>query len=238
MRRKTRPRVIWLPGDPFFSVDAAALGHSTINVARNVVTALSPGITNTIVAPCVKDLPQNPLTPTNSLADIESSGYRLRRIVGSIWVNADQATVDDGRAAIATAGFIVLRVDDATGLPLSPAANDSYNTDIIENQGDPWIWRRSWRIENGLSTTPLAGSNAANGAQGDFLGGNFDGPHVDAKTARVIAQEERLFLCLSTTVINAGSGVQGDDFQSNWVWNCRYLASMRTMSGNRRNASR
>lgn len=245
MARRTRgrrPRVVWLPQDPFFSVDSSGLGHSTLMSAVDTLAgSTTAGETVTIVAPCVRDVPINPLTAGSTLADIENSGYRLRRIVGKIWVGYITRGVEPTPPALVccTAGFIVLRCDDQ-GIPLAPTGNDNYNTLIIENTENPWIWRRSWLVGN---PNGAAGSiiNSQSGTTPGFinnltLGGNSDGPHVDAKTARIVGPDERLFLVLSTMTIDVGdNGIAG---QVQWLWDCRYLASMRSMVGNRRNASR
>lgn len=245
MARRTRggPKVVWLPGDPFFAIDSAGLGHSTINFATETLTQATIGQTQSIIAPVVRDGLQNPLTATSSLADITQSGYRLRRIVGKMWVEAVfNNGADDGASAACTAGFIVLRTDDQ-GLPLSAAANDTYNASIIENQADPWIWRRTWLVSNASSSSANGNPPFANGQflqnspySNQWLGGNMDGPHIDAKTARIVGPEERLFLVLSSTGL--GIGDPQTPLVIHWVWETRVLASMRTMVGNRRNASR
>lgn len=87
---------------------------------------------------------------------------------------------------------------------------------------------------NNLSTT---GSPTTVGPESNMeMGSVADGPHVDQKTARIVSSEERLFLTVSATVLT-GSG--GELVTSAFVnTDLRVLASMRTSSGNRGNASR
>jgi len=199
------------------------------------------GETVTVVAPCVRDVPGNPLTATSTLADIENSGYRLRRIVGKIWCGVTSAGANGGPGMLTMcAGFIVLRCDES-GIPLAPSANDHYNSLIIENTENPWIWRRSWLVGNPAEGADASFFNSQSQTNNTDrhnvrIGGVADGPHVDAKTARIVGPDERLFLVLSTMVLNQGD--VGINATIKWVWDCRYLASMRSMVGNRRNASR
>jgi len=244
--RRRKPRVVWLPQDPFFSADANTLAHSTVMRAQDTLAAPNvAGSTQSIVAPCVRDVPINPLTAAATLADIQSSGYRLRRIVGKIWYGISGINEADGSnvgAVVLTAGFIVLRSDDL-GIPIAPTANDQYNANIIENTESPWIWRRSWLCgsasppDNATMMSITTARGVVTFQNNVNRGGVADGPHVDQKTARLIGPDERLFLVLSSTVIDASPSAN-DITNVDWVWDCRYLASMRTMIGNRRNASR
>lgn len=248
MRRRRSPRVVWLPQDTFASVDGAALGQSTIMRATLALPSSgTAGGSDTAVFPVVRDTSPNPLGAANTLADIELSGYRLRRLVGKIWCFADQASDPTGTSAIVcTAGFIVLRTLDQTGLPLNTVTAD-YQTASILNTQDPWIWRRSWFLRNlgaaaaanfAVPFTTVAGVPFGNDVDNTTIGGNADGAHIDQKTARVIGPEERLFLVLTVTGVDLPQDAQAGPLLVDWVWDLRVLASMRSSVGNRRNASR
>ena len=244
MARRTRrqPKVVWLPQDPFFAIDANGLRHSTFSRASLplVGNGLQGGANPSFIAPVVRDTPINPLTTGSSLADISSSGYRLRRIVGKFWcrfarTNAGSTNFTD---VVVSAGFIVLRSNDSTGggTPINPDV-DSYATTAIENTENPWIWRRSWYLNREEATDSTVVTKFGPQAAGNLnLGGNSDGPHIDQKTARIIGPDERLFLVASAQSL----GVEAEGIEENieCVWDVRVLASMRTMVGNRRNASR
>lgn len=192
----------------------------------------------------VKDEPQGVAATTTDLSDLEGSAYRLRRIVGKIFVQPAQVAgiaATDATTWIVTAGFIILRVT-GSGAILSGASN-TYDPQILDNIRDPWIWRRSWMLSN------QAGINALNVATPDtkqvifpssningYGGGVLDGPHIDAKTARVVSDEERLFLVVSANTIDGDA--QNTPNQIGFFGDVRVLASMRKQSGNRRNASR
>lgn len=210
------------------------------------LSAVNAGDQTTVVAPVVRDTSPNPLTAANTLADIEQSGYRLRRIVGKFWCFADQLSDPNAAAVVVvTAGFIILRTLDQTGLPLNTNVQD-YQTSSILNTQDPWIWRRSWILtknsspfNNFAAPFPQAGGNMVTFANSNVsVGGNADGPHIDQKTARVIGPEERLFLVVTTTAVVAATDAQAGPLLLDYVYDVRILASMRSNVGNRGNASR
>lgn len=189
-----------------------------------------------LIAPGVADI-------NATLADIEQSGYRLRRIVGklgfSVLQGAAQA-LEDGSIFHVTAGFIIRRVNEfgqsmailGAGAPTAHAAS----TASLENTMDPWIWRRSWDISDNEHANIDPNVVSFPRSNYNYGAGIFDGPHVDAKTARVVGPEERLFLDVTIEGINGQA--QGQPGAVLLIADLRVLASMRTNSGNRRNASR
>lgn len=240
-RNRRRPRVVWLPVSPQFRIGAnpaASPTDSGLFTSSLAVGGTGTGGTFAVAYPVVIDTPAQFLTGSpGSLADNEQSGYRLRRIVGKFFLGLD--TLDSGPSQVAvTAGFIVLRVSP-DGNPVNGSIlgnNDAiaYAPGTIENFSDPWIWRRSWLLQNANAEPALALPNfpSTNVAYGSIA----DGPHIDQKTARVISSEERLIFVISaTTVIDGNDQAQGF---VQFVGDFRVLASMRTNAGNRRNASR
>jgi len=240
--RKKSPRVVWLPPTNANSIAPdPALGPFVSGIQTLALNpTIQTGVATVGEIPITIDSQDDPLDPTTSLADLESSGYRLRRIVGKIWCRIGQ---NDGAAQAptfcVTAGLIIRRSDPATGQSYALSAGLVANLAPIEitSYGDPWIWRRSWFLSNNLAPAigPAPAANADNYSYGPSA---VDGPHVDQKTARLVGPEERLFLDVSATLVDAGS----NDAQTTnevTVWcDLRVLASMRTSSGNRRNASR
>lgn len=227
LRRRRAPRVVWLPTN---NANELAAGLNIHEVFFTYPGGEPKGAEIVNAFPLTFDQPRG-VGATDSLSDTENSGYRLRRLVGKIYVAAAQANQQDAGAWICTAGFIVLRVDPA-GNPLQ-VPSPAVQIDIA----DPWIWRRTWIVANGQSGN-LAGNLVDTANFSNFEGGPsaVDGPHVDQKTARVISQEERLFLVLST--VGAEASAIGATQDLEWLWDLRVLATMRTTSGNRRNASR
>lgn len=235
MRRK--PRVVWLP-----PTNANSFGSdNTSGIQIFAVDTSESGPVATGEIPLVIDGQAQVLDVlgANTLADVENSGYRLRRIVGKIWVRNTGANGNSATFSVVTAGIIVRRSipDTGTSFAVQTGQEDLINTAHIENYGDPWIWRRSWIIaplevavdpaNAGLNLTP---DNWGHGPSA------VDGPHVDQKTARIISSEERLFLNVSVRQNTEGAGI--NDMTTTVLTDLRVLASMRTSTGNRRNASR
>lgn len=238
MRRKS-PRVVWLPPDRFNCLGATGGATSLLqNGIKRIVFGVpgGTGSSHTEVIPIVADAQVDLAILTgDSLADITNSAYRLRRIVGKVFCGMQQTENSTTTQVIVTAGLIVLRArQDGTGqiVPLNPTTEE-YSTQMLQNWSDPWIWRRSWVFSNLPRTFASGTESYAETNQG--YGSVLDGPHVDAKTARIVGPEERLFFVIT------GSS-DGGDPQETLTVRCyldlRVLASMRTSQGNRRNASR
>jgi len=235
MRSRSKPRVVWLPPTNAFSVGMAGQsGYQTF--------ILQPlGVLGDFVVgeiPLTIDAQSDPLSPATSLADVESSGYRLRRIVGKIFCVVQQEDADTPIGYIVTAGLIVRAIDTPTGTSLASldTTGETFDPGQIRNYGDPWIWRRSWMLGNNNATNaPVEAFDWA--TANHQLPSAVDGPHVDQKTARIVGAEERLFLDVGVTIVKPG----GDPLEPGLVQvftDLRCLASMRTSTGNRRNASR
>lgn len=226
MRRRTSPRVVWLPSPDDVAISTGSVYNTFF---LDLAGALSIGAELHDDIPLVTDNPRPLRAIDTSLADVESTGYRLRRIVGKIWCAVDQVVQDDAGTVMCTAGIMVRRVD-AGGAPVANSDPGNFN-----NMCDPWVWRRSWLLANAASTntedTFLITMPTAN----TQLGSVADGPHVDQKTARLVGPEERLFLTCGATLMN---GQNEGTMRVRWATDLRVLGSMRTSSGNRRNASR
>lgn len=246
MRRRNSPRVAWLP-----QTNANSLGVGT-QVYQLFVQSVSgaTGTSLTTEIPVVLDAQQDALDANSpSLSDIESSGYRLRRIVGKIWVQMAQTRTEDQNigpaSVICTAGLIVRRSNVDNGASLSANAPNAIDAGFIQNTGDPWVWRRSWILGNNNVNSVLAGvelehlQNFPQQNWGSAYGGGIaEGPHIDQKTARIVSSEERLYLDLTTTILGEGGGGLTVPGTIACITDLRILGSLRTTSGNRRNASR
>lgn len=248
MRRRTRPRVVWLP-----QTNRNGIGNltTTFNLVVQSVSGTS-GSSVTTEIPIVLDNQQIATgTTDSSLADIESSGYRLRRIVGKVWCQLAQSDPNLGtvttQSIIATAGFMVRKATAATGDSYAAAVGATeVDPALIGNTGDPWIWRRSWVLGdnhaagvtfgNPPDVKPLQFFPAQN--WGSYGGGIAEGPHVDQKTARKVGPEERLFLDLTATVLGESLAQPGVAATVAWFTDLRVLGSLQTSSGNRGNSTR
>lgn len=236
MVRRRSPRVIWLPQDPTLSV-----GGTSVYQQNQVITSGPPGSFGVIEFPLVIDQVKDPTLATTSLADIGSSGYRLRRVVGKIWARVNSIAESTPVSIVVTAGIIVRRTGETpNSLAFLTGNASTLSPGEIQNTEDPWVWRRSWYLGNPLAVDAPATGTAWPGQNfsGQY-GSTFDGPHVDQKTARLVGPEERLFLNVSSTVIIPEANPQvGGELRTFILTDLRVLGSLRTSSGNRRNASR
>lgn len=253
MARRSKPRVVWLP-----QTNANSIGEGNLVYQLGLIeVAGATGQSETAEIPLVLDAQQSAVQSADpSLADLESSGYRLRRIVGKLWCEVAQDEFDQAvthtkpSSCIVTAGIIVRRAgfDGISYASQSGIIGEEINAGFIENTGDPWVWRRSWTLGNNAASQLLytPGDGVTRTRQffptnnfSELAGGIADGPHVDQKTARIVSSEERLFLDVTVTVLGESPGQPDPNPITVAFWtDFRILGSLRTTSGNRRNASR
>lgn len=138
------------------------------------------------------------------------NAYFLKRIVGKFRACIfGQATItgavehvqlgvgffvarEDERAADATGGTLpvgwqAVGVGDPNGLNYDPLNADAIN--------QPWIWRRTWILSDPGATLPDKWTGFPGNTNAGA--GTFDGPHIDAKTKRVVPQDHRLWFSAS-----------------------------------------
>jgi len=219
MRR--RRKVTWLPtigsvvgeglstasGRAFFSI--GGLVDGSIDTVISVLTFDQP-----------RDIDQTDI-PTTTMADTIGSEYFLNRIVGKCFAHRRfTGTIlgsDDTQPGILFgAGFFIARANDESsgGGPDTPIGsataqerNDNYSPLEADTIREPWIWRRTWVLGRagrfpapataGGGATASSDANAAYPASTALYGSVLDGPHIDAKTKRRVAQDERLFFAIS-----------------------------------------
>jgi len=244
MRRKS-PRVVWLPVDLNNRVGKAPAVATAFDDSSHFFAALTGpalGVSpDTTAIPLVKDgeSDQALLDQTTTIADIASSGYRLRRIVGKIVVIIGQGVAtapEDPTLYQVTAGIMVCRTDiQGTTLP-SPIP--SYSPESIGNNSDPWIWRRSWVLcDVEGATTITSNTRAPRSNIEGYGGGNADASHVDQKTARIVGAEERLFFFATCRGLD-GNAQAPNPGLALIVGDLRVLGTVRTNIGNRGNSTR
>lgn len=245
-RRTRRPTVVWLPLDINNRIGAIAPATDGFQNGGFQQGITAPGVGGSGVAiwPVVKDEPQNITGVGQTLSDLEGSAYRLRRVVGKAFISpaqipSSELSQNEATSWLVTLALIVLKVDfDGRQ---QAASNLAYDVQALDATRDPWIWRRSWLLTN---TIGQAGLDAAEPGSRPLIypssnaeyGSAVDGPHIDAKTARVVSDEERLFFVASATRLDGND--QGADQVIAIFGEVRVLATMRKQSGNRRNASR
>jgi len=203
----------------------------------------------------------NNTTPTETLASLMNSAWRVRRIVGDIFAAySPGGTAANDQSGVTppgclfTAGFMVRKVDD-TGLPMGSNV-DALNGDDYD---DPWVWRRTWLLgqdafslrDGGNLTTgrPFSGVGVYNQeTQWPFTyfprtnvqyGYKDGGSRVDQKTNRIIGPEDRLMIHFAAKALPIQSVPYNGAPRSvvAGVYDLRLLGFM-ARATNRRNASR
>lgn len=175
----------------------------------------NPAIVPTIyVTPIVPDetfFPDQTAAAGSTLRDFtEGQDWFLKRLVGKLAVSIEQSSPGEGGSTYPTimfgAAFFVARADDNN--PNFPdLQGQEYDPLGSQNIRQPWIWRRTWILSNQAAPVPGSGLPPWP-TNNEVFGSALDGPHIDAKTARRIRREERLWFCA-----NAYGGVQfpGDE---------------------------
>lgn len=253
-RRRRRPRVAWLPvPGTTLRQNAAGLGAAVLNnpAPAEFIVNTQPGLPTTISVPLVVDEPISATFVGSSLNTYRGSslnltqefGYRLRRIVGDVYLAAgvtnDQAT---NPASVFVAAGIIVRNVDSTGQPSENPEGQDVGT--IENQSDPYVWRRTWILGHSEANATATYGIIAKFPQTSADYGTKWHTAVDQKTARRVGPEERLFLTMTFWELplnqqDIGGDVSTDDSPTVYVLtDLRVLGTIFTSAGNRRNASR
>lgn len=252
--RRRKPRVLWLPNPGTTTTLSAGTDVTINNSGAEFDFRTQLDAPTTVEVPMVVDNPAEETEVGANLAAYQKLdlnfttqwGYRLRRIVGKLFVSAafDASGQDvDPPAVLINAGIIVRRVDDDTGQALQTGAGQDVAT--LRNNRDPWIWRRDWILgqTNGSNDTASVKDHGglSTYAENNALAASVrDGPHIDQKTARVIGPEERLFMNLTASCLP----LDQSKFTPNhnplvyFMFQYRVLATIHMNQGNRRNASR
>lgn len=185
--------------------------------------------------------------------------WSLRRIVGkchmvySTFITDSPSDIVGPPAIEAAAGFIVLRTDDEGTLETDL---NECNPLVQDSADDPWIWRRKWILSSAKSNSAgldldyqTLNNYIANPAFGwpcttAGYGSVMDGPHIDAKTARSIKRQERLYFVIAArcydpdNAFNVNANVTNNDGYLFYNIDFRLLGRLGGSVGNRNNASR
>lgn len=213
MRRKRRSNGLWFPVIGTTGSDAGDVNYRTSSLEYQTGTAFGGGasIQQSVVV-------VNGLTFDKSVEPEETGGqydlqalignaYFLKRIVGKLSL-LPFSDADAGAPAFVKVGaaFFVARQTEnpadvsTANLPVGwqeavgfPGMN--YDCLAAHCANDPWIWRRTWILPNVGQTA--ADRWTAGPVSNTAFGSVLDGGHIDAKTKRVVKQDERLWFTTS-----------------------------------------
>jgi len=216
-KRRARRKFTWLP-----TIGTAGAAASDNASGREFeLDTNANGTTNVIISELTFDEPSEGdfLDSTfNKLSEIIGSEWFLKRVVGKLFIGRVTLSAPDPEQTahpgiLVGAGFFVARSDDRQGpagakQPIGSATLtervENYNPLGEECIREPWLWRRTWVI-GGDSNRNLGESGFRNfPASNAFYGSMSDGPHIDARTARRIGQDDRLFFAVATMGLPIG----------------------------------
>lgn len=157
------------------------------------------------------------------LAGMLGQEYFLRRLVGKVFAEYKGEQVANlipaqPHAALFGAGFFVARASDSEVAGVGGADSPigvSTSQEVIENYSplsgstirEPWIWRRTWILSN-KGQRDIQSAQSSTGDRNFAIGTGFpdttagygsvmDGPHLDAKTGRLVRSDERLWFVVA-----------------------------------------
>lgn len=198
MRRRTRTKYTWFPNIGFQGAEAE---NDLSGFPFTLTVPKEAGTSNANIFELIPDFTDSqPGSPTDNLVDFVGNEYILKRIVGKCLASVSQSGAGPANI-IFGCGFFVARADEtAPQVPVGAGTQTEIklNYGVLNNQNtrEPWIWRRVWKFQN-------IGFPVANGTIGTFGGGSVqDGPHIDARSARRVKQDERLFVCIQAANVD------------------------------------
>lgn len=231
--RKRRTKFTWLPilGSPAIGEDDPRRAN-----IRDVSVVVTGGEEDLILIPLLLDQPQESgdIAGT-SLVDIVGSEYFIKRIVGKFFCSYQQVIDDEvsiPQSVLVTAGFFIARADTglANALPVgTDDALNNYSPAAALNIREPWIWRRAWMLGNNRTVAVTTIQNPQWPERNTDYGSVMDGPHIDARTARRVRKEERLWFAVSAgrAFSDAQEGTPTSPGNVNWLLDYRVLGALR-----------
>lgn len=246
-RRRRRTKYTWLPN--LGTYDGVAINSAP---AQFILDINNTGEAAGGVLPLTFDAAQDRGSPASStpLIDLMGEEYFLRRIVGKCFCDL-AVVVTEGTnfnpnslpAVLVTAGFYIATQDaGSTGLPVAWTSQyDLYSPLAAETIREPWIWRRTWKL--GVPNIPEVFAEGFTGQthgqswpRNNYTGSVADGPHVDARTARRIGTDERLWWTVFAQLDPIGSAMPTPSsgsitYQVHNTLDYRLLGAMRRARG-------
>lgn len=255
--KRRRPRVAWFPTFGGARItEAESAPYPGIDFEQDVNDSKPNGDIFWEAQALTFDTSESAVQAQSDPADktlkdiVAGNEWRLRRLVGKIFVYTLPFAKGDAADTLIDAAFgiIVCKTYD-DGAPLTDFSE--VNPLSQESMEDPWVWRRRWIFNPAgplSNTVPTTGDLSNNFAYTDIPASNIrygsvaDGPHLDAKSNRIIHRSERLFAVFACRALNPLTEPWNSSFRFTRVrafFDYRILGSLKSSSyGNRGNMSR
>lgn len=245
MRRRRRTRYTWFP--QLGEVGEGGQANSTAGARIQFSWDASGDPGDVTIFPVLPDaVDEEPTDDTNDqLQNFLKQEYVLKRIVGKLHIALEPRAFDPSTListhCIVGAGFFVSRAsgggNDAQPIEGSTSTDRrlNYGPLNLSTTREPWIWRRTWALSIPNVSTSFASATSKVGdilAIGRFPNHNYggsvaDGPHIDAKVARRVGQDDRLFFAIQAIATDfAGTGTPVNYTDTAYI-DCRYLGATR-----------
>lgn len=238
-RKRRRAKYTWLPvlGEAVADTVNGTQINDSIGGDITQFAGTIPGtdgeVVSLIIRPLVFDAPRESsgvgIDATTPMGEFLQNEYFIKRIVGKLFLGiaplAELSATLAPAAAKITSGLFIARADDndvGAGDPIGAATVPSrllnYNPENAATAREPWIWRRSWILSSpafnvdGTADTKKHGVTGIIGPSSNAAYGSvLDGPHIDAKTARRVRQDERLFFAQAVRVFPLGGSAVSNE---------------------------
>lgn len=217
MRRRRRTKYTWLP---VIGTALEGAGGFIDKWGRDFIVSGSTDGAG-LVVPLTADLPRNEdivSADEGVLSDAIGQEWFLKRLVGKCFVHFDNPGAAQASIIKVTAGFFVARADAGTAtVPIgatatwaagfAPTVYNAYDPEANATIREPWIWRRTWLLGNPAIVTDTNWPKGIFPAHNAGFSSSLDGPHIDAKTARRISNDDRLWFAASCCTLPLGDAV-------------------------------
>lgn len=234
--RRRRPSVAWFPNLGTEYPDSGGTGESRLSGLQFTIDPDTTGL-NALQLPLTFDKPIDEVDAAGfenqTLADLQGSAYRLRRIVGNIQVGLswpDTGGADPGWSAVLFgAALAVIPWDDRSNTP--EADVDPIDADDIR---EPWIWRKTLVLGQQVINRPTSvgqvskALSALPATSSYYPQSRFE--YLDQKTARVITGDTRLCLVIGCAYLGAFDAAPFTPTVAGY-FDYRILGSLRKASG-------
>jgi len=228
--RRRRTKYQWF--GPLGLVGPAADDTDSTNGRAGSLQVPNNGTTNSTVVPVLPDFQAEDVGVSGPMGYLQNNDYVIKRIVGKLFLSLSQLSASDTiPAALVGAGLFVARAAESDVAPDIPIGATSaglvtaeYGPLRDENAAQPWIWRRVWVLgQQGYTGSANVNTFPQNNAN---YGSIQDGPHIDAKTARHVNKEERLWFVISARSYPVTTAVVGNVQTVQWHFDGRFLGRM------------